>query len=174
MSQPYQPTEPSADPFERFPLYTPPADPPADPAPSPAPAPSQAMVPYQAGPVVQQTGYATATTLVATDAQPPNQTVTVVAWVVAVVTGLYMLPWAIAATRGKANQWGIFAGNLLLGWTVVGWIVALVKACGAHRPLYPVQAYAALPAANPGWYPSPDGRGVRYWDGSRWTAHHPG
>ncbi len=179
MSQQYPPVEPSPDPFERFPLYTPPADPPVEPVQQPAAASSQALVPVPPRPVVQASGHPYSTGLVATDAQLPSQTVTIVAWVVAVVTGLYMLPWAIAATRGKANQWAIFAGNLLLGWTLVGWIVALVKACGAHRALYPVGAYPALtasaqPLANPGWYPSPDGRGVRYWDGTRWTAHQPG
>ena len=174
MSQQYQPVEPSTDPFERFPLYTPPADP----APAPVPARSGDLVPLPPqSPVPARAGYASG--LVLTDERVPNTTVSVVAWVVAVVTSLYMLPWAIAATRGKANQWAIFAGNLLLGWTLVGWIVALVKACGAHRPLYPVGAYPALtataqPLANPGWYPAPDGRGVRYWDGTRWTAHQPG
>ena len=57
----------------------------------------------------------------------------VVAIVVAILTGGYMLPWAIAAVRGTANSWSVFWVNLLLGWTVIGWIVALVMAIREHR-----------------------------------------
>ena len=39
-----------------------------------------------------------------------------------------MLPWAIAATRNSSTQWAVFAVNLLLGWTFLGWIAALVMA----------------------------------------------
>lgn len=56
-----------------------------------------------------------------------------VAWVVAVCTLGYMLPWAIAATRGKANSGAIGWLNLLVGWTVIGWIAALVMACMSHQ-----------------------------------------
>lgn len=55
------------------------------------------------------------------------------AWVIAIFSGFYMLPWAIAATRGKANYTSIGFLNFLLGWTVIGWIIALVMACGSHR-----------------------------------------
>ena len=57
----------------------------------------------------------------------------VVAWLVAILTVGYMLPWAIAATRGKINSGAIFWLNLLLGWTVVGWIIALVMSVSAHQ-----------------------------------------
>ncbi len=60
---------------------------------------------------------------------------TVLGWVLALVTGGYLLPWAIAATRGKSNTGAIFWLNLLLGWTVVGWIIALVMACTSHQVL---------------------------------------
>jgi Superinfection immunity protein len=56
-----------------------------------------------------------------------------VAWLVAILTLGYMLPWAIAATRGKINSGAIFWLNLLLGWTVVGWIIALVMSFSAHQ-----------------------------------------
>jgi len=56
-----------------------------------------------------------------------------VAIVVAILTGGYMLPWAIAAVRGTANSWTVFWVNVLLGWTVIGWIVALVMAIREHR-----------------------------------------
>ena len=98
---------------------------------------------------------------------------------VAFFSSLYLLPWAIAASRGKANQWTVFTVNLLLGWTIVGWIVALVMACTAHKPIagfaFSAQApVAALPPVAPaaGWYPNPGGRGQRYWDGREWTQHY--
>ena len=56
-----------------------------------------------------------------------------IAWVVAILTLGYMLPWAVAATRGKINSGAIFWLNLLLGWTVVGWIIALVMSFTAHQ-----------------------------------------
>jgi len=56
----------------------------------------------------------------------------VVALVVAIVTGLYMLPWAVAALR-DVPHWSVFWVNLLLGWTIIGWIIALVMALRAQR-----------------------------------------
>lgn len=57
------------------------------------------------------------------------------AWIVAVITLGYMLPWAVAATRGKSNAGAIGWINLLLGWSVIGWIVALVMAASSHQTL---------------------------------------
>lgn len=56
-----------------------------------------------------------------------------VAIIVAILSAGYMPPWAIAAVRGNANAWAVFWVNLLLGWTVVGWIVALVMSIKEHR-----------------------------------------
>jgi len=56
----------------------------------------------------------------------------VVAVVVAILTAGYMLPWAIAAVR-DVPHWSVFWVNLLLGWTIVGWVVALVMALRAQR-----------------------------------------
>ncbi len=40
----------------------------------------------------------------------------------------YFLPWLIAAGRGHHNSGAIFLFNLLLGWTFLGWVLALVWA----------------------------------------------
>ncbi len=56
----------------------------------------------------------------------------VVAVIAAILTAGYMLPWAIAAVR-DVPHWSVFWVNLLLGWTIVGWIVALVMALRAKR-----------------------------------------
>ena len=39
---------------------------------------------------------------------------------------LYFVPSIIGFTRSHHNKWAIFALNLLLGWTGLGWIGALV------------------------------------------------
>ena len=44
----------------------------------------------------------------------------------------YFLPAIVAAARHTHNSAGILLLNLFLGWTVVGWFVALVMAlCSA-------------------------------------------
>ena len=50
---------------------------------------------------------------------------------------LYFLPAIIA--RDKADVMGIFLVNLLFGWTVIGWFIALFWACSAERYI-PVRA----------------------------------
>jgi hypothetical protein len=100
-----------------------------------------------------------------------------------------MLPWAIAVTRGRSNMAAIGVLNLLLGWSLIGWIVSLVMACQSHSPLMsgmPVNVVVAQQFPNAqfaggpppvqvqppaGWYPSPDGYGRQYWDGQTWTGH---
>lgn len=72
----------------------------------------------------------------------------VISWVVAVLTGFYMLPWAIAATRHKQNTTSIALLNLFLGWSGVGWVIALVLACLSD----PVRYVEVPPAQAHGWY----------------------
>jgi hypothetical protein len=43
---------------------------------------------------------------------------------------LYFLPAIIG--RHKRDAMGIFLLNLLLGWTAVGWVIALIWACAAE------------------------------------------
>ncbi len=44
-----------------------------------------------------------------------------------VVVGLlYVLPTMLAWVRKSRRRWKITAINLLLGWTVIGWIAAMV------------------------------------------------
>ena len=96
----------------------------------------------------------------------------VTAWVFAVLTGLYMLPWAIAATRNKRNVAAIALIDVFLGWSLVGWVAALVMAClnddrpgtqvvVAAVPTPPYQlgpAYAPPPPQAPHSHYGPDPR----------------
>jgi len=43
---------------------------------------------------------------------------------------LYFLPAIIGRDKGDAA--GIFLLNLFLGWTVIGWVLALIWACSAQ------------------------------------------
>ena len=54
---------------------------------------------------------------------------------------LYLLPSIIA--HNKTNFGGVFILNLLLGWTVIGWIIALVWALGGDSARVVVMHQAA-------------------------------
>lgn len=47
---------------------------------------------------------------------------------------IYFLPSIIAAARSKRDLLSIFLLNFFLGWTAIGWIVALVWAVKADLP----------------------------------------
>ena len=51
-----------------------------------------------------------------------------------VALALYFVPSFIAVNKNKRNKNAIFALNLLLGWTFVGWVVALVWSLMQERP----------------------------------------
>lgn len=40
----------------------------------------------------------------------------------------YLLPTVVAHARGHRSEGAVFALNLLLGWTFIGWVIALVWA----------------------------------------------
>ena len=99
------------------------------------------------------------------------------AWVFTVLSLGYFLPWAIAATRQRSNALAIGVLNLLVGWTLICWIAALVMAVMSEPAPVTTIAYAAAPVVQvapqlppPGWYPDQRG-GHRYWDGRGWTEH---
>lgn len=98
--------------------------------------------------------------------------------------GLYMLPTIIGATRKVVNVGSVFAINFLLGWTLIGWAVALAMALRTNPPYANPQPQprganadpwasdpqrSTPPMPGPGWYPDPTGV-QRWWDGSQWTA----
>ncbi|CAI8398652.1 MAG: hypothetical protein CME93_01065 [Hyphomonadaceae bacterium] len=46
---------------------------------------------------------------------------------------LYMIPWIISLFREHPSAGAIFFLNLLLGWSVLGWIWALIWSFSATR-----------------------------------------
>lgn len=44
------------------------------------------------------------------------------------VFALYFVPTIVAKNRKHRNYYALFMANLLLGWTVIGWIVCLIWA----------------------------------------------
>lgn len=86
--------------------------------------------------------------------------VTTLTWL-AVLAALYLLPTGIAMVRKMPNAAPIAFINLLLGWTGVGWVIALVMASMQVQ-----QARPALVIYRPGdvvngWLLANDGRWVR-------------
>ena len=68
----------------------------------------------------------------------------------AVALLLYLLPALIAVLRRHASAGAIFILNLLLGWTVLGWIVALIwSATGERGGAKPVASAAIALRACP-------------------------
>jgi threonine/homoserine/homoserine lactone efflux protein len=63
--------------------------------------------------------------------------VIVVMFIVLLVLFAYFLPTVMAEARGHQNSGMIFLANLLLGWTILGWIAALVWAATAVQTRRP-------------------------------------
>ena len=47
---------------------------------------------------------------------------------IGIAIAMYFLPSIIGFYRNKHNKMAIFALNTLVGWSVVGWIISLVRA----------------------------------------------
>jgi len=75
--------------------------------------------------------------------------------VVAAVFSAYWAPSIVARRRGVPNRGSVIVINLLLGWTLIGWAVALAMACREAPPRPPhaagprsLEASSARDAAN--------------------------
>ena len=63
---------------------------------------------------------------------------------------LYFLPTMIAIMRHTKRRATIFSVNLILGWTVAGWIATIVWVIAERRSLEP-QPAAPWPADSDSW-----------------------
>jgi len=64
---------------------------------------------------------------------------------------LYFLPTLIGVSRHKTNLVGIFLVNFFLGWSIIGWVIALVWAVSTER----VDQMAYAPGMPPAPPPQP-------------------
>jgi hypothetical protein len=81
-----------------------------------------------------------------------------------ILAAVYFLPAIVASSRHHRNRLAIGILNLLLGWTVLGWIVAMVWACTSDVEPRPEVKYTSRwskerrQEANPAAGPAPLGR----------------
>jgi hypothetical protein len=61
---------------------------------------------------------------------------------------LYFIPGLVAENRRHSSRGAIIALNLLLGWTVLGWIIALVWSLTGNVERRRAEP---IPAAPPAW-----------------------
>ncbi|WP_421791799.1 superinfection immunity protein [Hyphobacterium sp.] len=50
-----------------------------------------------------------------------------------VLIAMFFLPSLIALVRSHHNAFAIFLTNFLLGWTLIGWIIALIWSTTSTR-----------------------------------------
>jgi len=79
--------------------------------------------------------------------------------VLVLILMLYFAPTIVASLRHH-QAGSVFVLNLFLGWTLIGWVVALALAVGSSRPPVIVQQQVGGPTM------SPDGH--FWWDGRAW------
>jgi hypothetical protein len=87
---------------------------------------------------------------------------------VIILLALYMLPTIIAAVRKVVNVGSVAAINVLLGWTLIGWAVALAMALRTNPP----HAYPQYWQQQPGPHPP----GPNQWGhsaGTPWAPPNP-
>lgn len=59
----------------------------------------------------------------------------IVAFLGLIVAALvYFVPTVVAFSRGVPNKGSVLVLNLFLGWTLVGWVVALAMAARSSEP----------------------------------------
>jgi hypothetical protein len=64
---------------------------------------------------------------------------------VLVMIGLYLLPSVVAMVRKVVNVGSVVTVNVFLGWTLVGWVVAMAMATRTNPPVPPPPVYYPPP-----------------------------
>jgi Superinfection immunity protein len=81
---------------------------------------------------------------------------------------LYFVPTVIAVSRGAPNPDSVLAVNLLLGWTGIGWLVALFMSAGSARRSRPGPQFTNIGTSyRLGYSIEPPSYGI-------WDNDHPG
>jgi hypothetical protein len=84
----------------------------------------------------------------------------------------YFIPTIIVLARKKRDPGPTIVINIFLGWTFIGWVVALAMSFGATNTQANQQVVVMNGAQTPaGWYPDMINPGMsRWWNGQAWTA----
>jgi hypothetical protein len=65
----------------------------------------------------------------------------------ALALATYFVPTFVAMMRNGANVSAVLLVNLLTGWSVIGWVAALVMACTGQRRVPPAGCEPGLPSS---------------------------
>ncbi len=80
-----------------------------------------------------------------------------------VVAAGYFVPSFIAIVRRRSNLQTLFVVNLLFGWTVIGWVVALMWAMAdGERRTYKLNSSGRVPCPSCGHSLRKEARRCRY------------
>ncbi len=60
---------------------------------------------------------------------------TTFAVIISILSLGYLLPTGIAVGRKRSNTGAIFVLNLFLGWTLIGWVIALIWSVAKDVPV---------------------------------------
>lgn len=91
-----------------------------------------------------------------------------------VLAGLYFLPTIIAAGRKVPNAGSVFVLNLFLGWSLIGWVVALAMAARSVPQTHNQNVYVRQPFAPPAPPTRSDPGGVTAPSSTSFTFTHSG
>jgi uncharacterized RDD family membrane protein YckC len=91
---------------------------------------------------------------------------------IGVLLGVYFAPTIVAVGRKVPNIGAVAIVNTFVGWTVIGWVVALVMATRTAGASIVASDSSAVASQASGWYPDPSQRHeFRYFEGMTWTSH---
>lgn len=79
-----------------------------------------------------------------------DQDLTTGYFVLFLLANVYMIPTWIAFIRGHHQRVAILLVNVLLAWTFLGWVIALVWSASAKRLLPPAATASVAPASTVG------------------------
>jgi len=82
-------------------------------------------------------------------------------WILFVLLVPYFLPTIIAILRQKTNTGAIFALNLFLGWSLIGWVISLIWALSSDNVRTQTVIVNNAPPASAGPAPAYEYKGVQ-------------
>lgn len=82
-------------------------------------------------------------------------------FIIGIGLAFYFIPWIIASGRSHPNTVAIFVLNLFLGWSLIGWVAALIWSFTTPAKALIVSAPAPAPSPQPIVAPSVDPVAVR-------------